>query len=483
MTTTHPTSPTLDPAAPLPTSTPEREGIPSAAIGALLDALEAAGVEMHSLVLARHGNVVASGWWAPYRSDDITLMYSLSKSFTSTAVGVAVAEGRLGLDDAVTSFFPPAASAGAGPRTRAMRVRHLLAMSTGHAQDTTARLDTADPVGSFLAIEPDADPGTLFCYNSGATLMLSAILTELTGERLLDYARARVLDPLGIGSAYWSRFGRYDMGLSGLHVTTDDVARLGLMYLGGGELRGRRVVPAQWVETASAMHTDNSGRGAGPDWEQGYGFQLWRARHGYRGDGAFGQFCVVLPEHDVVLASTAATENMQGVLDAVWQTLLPAFSAEALPDDDVAHAALRDRLASLALPAVASVVPGSDGAWDLALTGPAADWVDGVRLEAAAGAARLVLAEDGVPLDLQLGDGTWVRTDVPIRDDRVLRVEATGGWCAPGVLEADVLAVNTPHHLRLRCDVASGTAHVAWHTVPLRAASLVRLAIPRAVLD
>lgn len=312
--------------APLPRSAPEAVGVSSAAVGAFLDGIDAAGIELHSVMLLRHGSVLAEGWWAPYERDDLHLVYSISKTFTSSAVALAVAEGLLDVDDLVVSSFPHLDPTGLDPKVARMRVRHLLTMSTGHHADTLDRLRAApgdDPVTSFLALVPEEEPGHWFTYNNGATLVLSAVVTAATGERLLDYLRPRLLDPLGIDLAHWQGDARLDLGFSGLHLQTEAVARLGQLYLQGGWWDGRQLLPSTWVREATRPQVDNP-REPNVDWRQGYGYQVWMARHGaYRGDGAYGQLCLVLPEQDAVLATTAAVEDMQRLLDVCGQRCCP----------------------------------------------------------------------------------------------------------------------------------------------------------------
>ncbi|MGA3218685.1 MAG: serine hydrolase domain-containing protein, partial [Acidimicrobiales bacterium] len=334
----------------LPRSSPAAQGVDAAGVLAFLDAAESARLDLHSLMLVRHGHVVAEGWWAPYRADLVHLLYSLSKSFTSTAVGIAEAEGLLSIDDPVVSFFPDKVPVGASPYVTAMKVRHLLAMASGHAADTWPALVGGGPdiVRSFLSVPPDQEPGSLFCYNQGCTYTLSAIITKLTGQRLVDYLRPRLLDPLGIGQAQWLQSEEgVDLGFSGLHVVTESIAKLGQLYLQGGRWEGRRLVPESYVAQARLKQVDNSQRAEGPDWEQGYGFQFWLCRHdAYRGDGAFGQFCVVVPAADAVIACTSEVEDMQAEIDLFWEHLLPALSGDA-PFDHATERRLADRLAHL----------------------------------------------------------------------------------------------------------------------------------------
>jgi CubicO group peptidase (beta-lactamase class C family) len=260
-------------------------------------------------------------------------MHSLSKSFTSTAVGLAIAEGKLSLDDPILKFFPEDAPAEPSQKLKSMRVRDLLTMSTGHETEPK-RTDETPWVRSFLNHPVPHKPGTHFLYNTSATYMLSAIVQKVTGQTVRDYLMPRLFEPLGIREPTW---GVSPQGITqggfGLYVRTEDVAKFGQLYLQKGKWNGKQLVPASWVEQATARQMSN---GSDPtrDWDQGYGFQFWRCRHGaYRGDGANGQFCVVLPKLDAVVVMTANTRDMQGQLNVVWDNLLSAFSDKPLPEN------------------------------------------------------------------------------------------------------------------------------------------------------
>jgi hypothetical protein len=315
----------------LPRSTPEAQGVDSAGIAAFLAACASSGLELHSLMLVRHGFVIAESWWHPYSSDKRHMLFSLSKSFTATAIGLAVGEGQLSLDDKVISFFPEKAPAHVSENLAAMRVHDLLTMSTGHAVEPMSglRAETNDWVASFLAADVPHAPGTHFLYNSLATYMLSAILQKLTGERLRDYLTPRLFVPLGIENPTWEQCPLgVDTGGWGLSVRTEDIAKFGQLYLSDGIWNDERLLPEGWVANATQKHISN-GDDPHSDWAQGYGFQFWRCRHGaYRGDGAFGQFCIVFPEQGAVLAITSGVKEMQGVLNHVWASLLPTFGGQ-----------------------------------------------------------------------------------------------------------------------------------------------------------
>jgi CubicO group peptidase (beta-lactamase class C family) len=443
----------------LPRSTPSDQGVSSAGITGFLDAVDAApDVELHSLMVLRHGQVVAEGWWAPYAPDEPHLLYSLSKSFTATAAGLAAAEGLLSFDEPVIRSFPELAEAATDDRTRGMLVRHLAAMASGHVEDTLdriIRLDQAEPVRAFLGLAPEQEPGSVFCYNNGATYVLGAIVQRVTGQTLLGYLRPRLLDPLGIGPGYWHQHpeGR-EMGFSGLHLRTEDLARFGQLYLDDGVWRGRRLLPEGWVADASTVHTPNPAE-PDPDWQQGYGYQLWRSRHGYRGDGAYGQFCLVLPEQDMVVVTTAQTENMQALLDAVWEHVLPGVD-DPTPEQDEA---LAERLAGLALPTDGGGLVGT------ALR-EAATTVEVTAVEDdPAGGWRLTLVERGVELVLGCGDGHWVRSEHAV-DERSVVLAATGTKTADRLV-VQLVFLQTPHRLVLEVDRTELRAEGRWLTVPL----------------
>ncbi|OIJ66546.1 serine hydrolase domain-containing protein [Streptomyces mangrovisoli] len=462
---------------PWPTSAPAEQGVDASGVLAFLDAVEAApGIEPHSLMIVRHGHLVASGWWAPYTPERPHLLYSLSKSFTGTAAALAAAEGLLDLDDPVISHFPEFEADITDPRSRALRVRHVASMASGHVAETlpaSLAADAAEPVRGFLLVPPERDPGTVFAYNQPTTYTLAAIVQKATGQPLTEWLRPRLLDPLGIGDVRWlrDRTGR-EIGYSGLHARTDAIARLGELYLRRGQWRGERLLPADWVADASRAHIptgDGSKEAADSDWGQGYGLQFWRSRHGFRGDGAYGQFCLVLPQQDAVIATTADTERMQALLDLVWAHLLPAFGTAPPTGAGERDAALADRLADLALPPApgASVPPARADAWHGARFTPsgggcpAQPRLTDARVTSDADGWSLVLTEADEPLRLPFGAPGWTVTEDP------LPLAISGGWTSPDTLSLDVAFLETPHHLLLTCSLPDAGFTARWRTTPL----------------
>jgi CubicO group peptidase (beta-lactamase class C family) len=312
-----------------PRSTPEAQGVPPGAILRLVEALDEIDM-MNSFMLVRHGHVIAEGWWAPYDAQSQHELYSLSKSFTSTAVGLAVGEGKLSIDDEVLKFFPDDAPDKPSANLKAMRVRDLLTMSTGN-QDEVPTAAEKISAKAFLTNAVPHKPGTHFKYNTPATFMLSAIVQKQTGQTVRDYLMPRLFEPLGISPPVWNtNFQGISLGGYGLNVRTEDIARFGQLYLQQGQWEGKQLISRDWVRMATAKQTSN-GSNPKSDWDQGYGFQFWLCRNGaFRGDGAFGQYCVVLPEQDAVIAITSGVKDMQGILNLIWETLLPAMKPRPL---------------------------------------------------------------------------------------------------------------------------------------------------------
>jgi CubicO group peptidase (beta-lactamase class C family) len=470
---------------PLPRSTPGARQVDPAALLALLDRLEGhPEIEMHSLMVVRQGHVVAEGWWAPYTDDHRQLLYSLSKSFTCTAAAFAQAEGLLDLDDTILSHFPELDDEVTDPRSRALTLRHLAAMASGHTRDTfdeAVTLDPDEPVRGFLLTPPDREPGTVFAYNQPCTYSLASVIQRRSGMSLTDYLRPRLLDPLGIGTVGWHSWppGR-EVGFTGLHARTEDVAKLGQLYLQRGRWGDVRLIDEEWVATATSKQVDN-GDGPAPDWRRGYGFQFWMSRHGYRGDGAFGQLCVVLPEHDTVVATTARTEQLQAILDALWDELLPGLGADG---DPTAEEQLSRRLASLQLPPDGGAT--APPAWEPWLTSFAVDreppgshsTLTSIEVRRDGDRLRLVLREPDNELVVGVGADAWTVSEPRDREGHVVPVAASGGWSDQDTLRVAIMFLETPHRLEVTVSLPDRTASAVWPHPPLGSDRLGGLCCP-----
>lgn len=430
---------TAGPAAALPRATPESQGISSAGLQALLDEQDARKLGMHGLMILRHGQVVAEGWWAPYTADEPHMLYSLSKSFTSTAIGLLQNEGRLSIHDKLVSFYPEDVPADASDNLKNMRLRDLLMMSTGQEKVDVDRIhaaarDVMEPK-IFFSAPVKQKPGTLFYYNSPASNMLSETVQKVTGQTLHAYLLPRLFGPLGIPAPEWDLTPRgVNVGASGLHLRTEDIARFGQLLLQRGEWNGRRLVPADWIDLATSRQASNGSAPDG-DWDQGYGFQFWRCVPGfYRADGAFGQFCIVMPQYDTVVAITAGTKDTQAVMRLLWSKLIPELRPAALPENPAALASLRQRLARLTLP----VTTG-------AATSPLAAQISGRKFtfeknDLAIESVSLDLAADGTVTfrarryeqdqSVVAGRGEWLKGAFPLTKTSTPPVAASGAWTA-----------------------------------------------------
>jgi CubicO group peptidase (beta-lactamase class C family) len=334
----------------LPRSTPEAQGLSSQAIQDFVSAVDKIDT-LHSFMVVRHGHVIAEGWWKPEAPDKPHVLHSLSKSFNSTAVGLAIAEGKLSLDDPVLKFFPGEAPAEPSENLKAMKVRDLLTMTCGHDTEPK-RVGGAPAVKDFLAHPVPHQPGTHFLYNTMGSYTLSAIVTKVTGKTSLEFLKPRLFEPLGIENPDWpSSPEGNSLGGYGLKLCTEDIAKFGQLYLQKGKWNGKQLLPEKWIEQATSKQVANDQEGhskIGIDWVQGYGFQFWRCTHNaFRGDGANGQLCVVIPDKDAVIAITADTNKFQDEMNAIWDKLYPAFQSEALPENAEGVKKLKQSLATL----------------------------------------------------------------------------------------------------------------------------------------
>jgi len=340
---------------PLPRSTPEQQGISSAAIRSFLAAIHASGQEFHSIMIIRHGHVVAEGWWYPFSPELHQQLYSLSKSFTGTAIGMAIDGKLLKLDDPVTTFFPKDQPSSISTNLAALKVRHLLSMSVGQEKDSIQTLEHT-PEGTtweetFLALPIVYEPGTRFLYNSGASYMLSSIVKQVSGHNVHGYLKPRLYDQLGITGANWTENAEgVNMGASNLRIRTEDIGKLGQLYLQNGKWNGRQLISREWVGLATRKEVDTGKNDS--SWGYGYGFQFWlNPPGGFRADGAYGQYSMVFPEKDTVVVITSESADKESTMHTVWDHLYPALTNHrTLPGNAAEYRKLRDDLKALVLP-------------------------------------------------------------------------------------------------------------------------------------
>lgn len=295
--------------------------------------------EIHTLQIWQGDRCLCRLAPAPYSCADRREVYSLSKTFCSTAVGCAVDEGLFSVDDRIIDLFPEQVPEQISENLAKMRLRHVLSMNTGHASCVMSKMVRADDVArAFLAEDVPFEPGTHFAYNTGATCLLSALVQKYTGETVRDYLSRKILFPIGARDVVWNMCGEgVNEGGIGIQVTSDDIARLGLLYLHRGVWEGKRLLSEAWIDEATAPHSDNSSNGT-PDWRAGYGYQIWcNAEDGYRGDGAFGQLMILLPKKNMMVAVQGVVPDMQVEMRYLLELCAHIFDADApetlcLPD-------------------------------------------------------------------------------------------------------------------------------------------------------
>ena len=312
-----------------------------------LKAVADSAEDLHSVMVLQHGQVIAEKQIAP---DTAHIMNSVSKTFTSTAVGFAISEGLLKLDDRIVDLFSESLPEEVSERLSRVTLRHLLTMNSGHGQDPTGAIRNTDGdwIKAFMEWPQPFEPGTCYCYNSLGTYLLSAAVQKVTGQKIVDYLDTRLWQPLGIEKPFWQESpAGINTGGWGLYLHTEDMARMGLCLLNGGQFQGKQVIPAEWVKEMSSAQVPCVGAGlneeqvkdilkkspdipffqpANSDWVQGYGYQMWRCRHNaFRADGANGQYIIIIPEKDAVVVTTAHIPNMQQEINLIWEYLLPAL--------------------------------------------------------------------------------------------------------------------------------------------------------------
>jgi len=336
----------------LPRSTPEAQGIASATIIDWLDAIQASNQEFHSIMVIRNGYVIAEGWWYPYAPQLKHDLYSGSKSFTGTAIGLAADEKRLSIEDAVVSFFPNDRPTEISANLAALKVKHLLSMSVGMEKDAILTIEKTPPgetwEKTFLNIPIVYEPGTRFLYNSGSSYMLSSIVKQVTGTSAHEWLRPRIYEPLGITGATWTANAEgVNMGASHLRITTEDFAKLGQLYLQEGRWANKQLLSRDWVALATKKEIETGKNDS--SWGYGYGYQFWRnPTGGFRGDGAYGQYSMVFPDKNLVVAILSESADKAATMQTVWDHLYPGVKdINPLPPDRSTRKNLLHRLGTL----------------------------------------------------------------------------------------------------------------------------------------
>ena len=346
----------MDHRKPFEMTTPEALGIRSRDIMAYLDELEASNTEMHGLMIMRHGKLCAQGWWAPFGPNVRHGLQSHTKTYAATAVGIAYTEGLLKLDERLIDIFPDESPKDPSENLQKLTVRDVLCMGCG--MDEMPR-PTKDWIRDFLHTPVNHVPGTTYMYNSTGSTMLGAIVRKQTGLGLHEYLTPRLFHKLGIDpdNLRWMCMpDGMEVGGGGLFATTEDNLRLMKLYADGGVWEGERILAEDYVRLATTNQNDSATESINNpeafDNFLGYGFQIWMCKPNgaYRADGAMGQFTIVLPELDMLIAineTAVGAHWAQSTLDITWRFVEKITDSSPLPEDEVTLKALRSRMAQL----------------------------------------------------------------------------------------------------------------------------------------
>jgi CubicO group peptidase (beta-lactamase class C family) len=409
----------------LPRSTPETEGVSSKGIIDFLNAIDTGKIEIHSFIFMRHGKIISEGWWNPYGPEYKHIMYSASKTFAATGIGLAIAEKKLNLSDKVVSFFPASIPDTLNDYMKMMTVKDLLTMSTG--QDAEPRRGQNDDwIKSFLAKAPTFQPGTVFKYNNTASFMLSAIVQQVTGETLFDYLQPRILRPLGIRGIDWDLNPQgINLGMIGLRLRTEDMAKFGQLLLQQGEWNDKQLIPKEWIKEATGFKIKSLGGNdkIAPeinDWKQGYCYQMWRCRNnGVRLDGMAGQFVILLPDKDAVVVLTANSSDTQKELDLVWEYLLPAIKdSKSIPADNAMNTELQKMVASLSVKT--SPVKSVESSFATRVSGKSVEFqtnnfgIQALGFKFSENICLLAIKRDNITYYIKSGLDKWIRSETSL---------------------------------------------------------------------
>ncbi|MBD5463562.1 MAG: serine hydrolase [Lachnospiraceae bacterium] len=307
-------------------TTPVQVGLSSAAIRDFIVDLEASGSELHGLMIARYGKVAAECWWAPYKADMTHTCHSLGKTYTASAVGIACTEGLLSVKEKIVDIFEEdIARLGVIPDENMQQLTVHDVLSMGNGMKTMPEIDE-NWVDNYLSHKVDYRPGTHFLYNTAGSCMLAEIVRRRVGGDVYDYVKPRLFDKLGIeeGDLDWLKFRNGCVAELGVLSCTEANLRLAMLYLQGGVWQGERILSEDWVKAATSLQIASTEDKGIPECKHGYGYQMWMCEpeNVYRFDGGHGQYCIILPKDELIIAISEGASypsQVQSVLEIVYK--------------------------------------------------------------------------------------------------------------------------------------------------------------------
>ncbi len=285
-------------------------------VEAFINALQKDNTGVEAVALYQNGETVIEHHFIPSVPRCI---YSHTKSFVATAAGIAIGEGKLSTDTTIMSLFPEYEHIITDDRVYGITLKHFLTMSSGfgpgHLMSENRRKGEGYPdyVGYMLSKPMQYPSGERFAYSNGDTHMAGCMVQRAVGEPLLQYLYNKLFSKLGIGFPGWETDpDGTAFGGSGLYLDISNMMKLGILYLNDGVWEGERILSSEWVKEASSLQIST---GVEDPWSNGYGYQFWlpgEIPNCYRADGAYGQYSIVLPDKNAVLAVQSSEHNRQG---------------------------------------------------------------------------------------------------------------------------------------------------------------------------
>lgn len=339
-------------------NSPESCGISSASIEALLKELNAHGLAMHSVLVARYGKIVYEGYWKPYTAETLHRMNSVTKSFVGIAIGLLAQEGRLDLDDKVIKYFADMLPQDVPEYTKELTIRNLLSMQTCLKSDGShwVRDHVENRTIDYFAKQPAKPAGTLFWYDSAGSYLLCQIVENLTGGPFLDYLKDKVLCKIGFSENSVCIKGNdgYSWGDSGLLCTPRDMYLFGAFLMNRGMWNGERLMNAEYIEKATSKIGASNISGWEATSSMGYGYQIWKTwDDGFLFSGMGDQVMVCLPDKEFIFVCTADNQGCDWsraiIMDAVNRNLRCTMTKDPLPENVKAQEALEEYTSGLSL--------------------------------------------------------------------------------------------------------------------------------------
>jgi CubicO group peptidase (beta-lactamase class C family) len=463
---------------------PESLGIASEGVLKFIEAIENSDIEPHSIMIVKDGKVAVEGWWKPYAPEIEHTMYSVSKSFTATAIGMLQDEGKLNVKDKVISFFPDKLPEVVSENLAMLTIHDLLIMSVGMAREPNRATIQKDWIKGVLSENFTYKPGTKFLYNSAATYVLSAIVQKVSGQKLIKYLEPRLLAPLGIVGADWEEDpSGINVGGWGLRVKSEDMAKFGQLFLQKGKWNAKQILSEAWIAEATKVQIIQNPDKIEDrnDWEQGYGYQMWRGSKGsYRADGAFGQYIVMLPETNTVVVITSEMNDMGKGLKMVWDHIVPALSTSPLRKSKsskiltkkLKNLVLTPKLMKQSSPLEASI----SGTYDLniKLMMP----IESISISNTSDLCKVGLTFGAKTYDFSLGKKGWVENITDRKGPNLARMAANNQeglapfktlgyctWVADDELKLVLKYIEGPHSETMTCKFDGDKISMKYHTV------------------